>query len=150
MKRGVLAVAAATLAFGMLAGLAAARRTSSTAMTARLTVVKPAAAKMPGASGRFAGSLLRYGDGRSKLTWTLTYRSLGARVTEAQILVPASKSRGAVSILLCRHCKPSSHGVVTPILRQSTSALLTRRGYVVVSAKSYPRGAIRGRIVRTG
>jgi hypothetical protein len=138
------------VAFSMFAGSAAARSTTTVSMTAHLTVVKLAAAKLPNASGHFAGTLLKYSNGRSKLTWTLSYKNLGAAVTTAQVLVPATKNQGAISIQLCRRCQVSSHGVVTPILRRSTTALLTRRAFVVVSTKKYPSGAIRGQIARKG
>jgi hypothetical protein len=149
MKRGLLAVAASVVVVGAAAGLASARDTATVAMRARLTVVKLAAPKLPSASGHFAGSLLRYSNGRSKLSWTLAYKNVGARAKSAQLLIPATKKQPAISIQLCRRCKLSGHGVVSPILKLSTKALLTRRGYVVVTTKKYPKGAIRGRLVRS-
>jgi hypothetical protein len=149
MKRGLSAVLASVVLFGTLAGLAMARSTTSVAMNARLTVTKLAAATLPNASGHFSGTLLRFGNGRSKLTWSLTTKSLGGVATQAQLVIPATKKNpGQVSVQLCKPCRVSSHGVVNPILKASTRALFTRPGYVIVYTKKYKAGAIRGSIVR--
>ena len=50
---------------------------------------------------------------------------------------------------LCRFCKANAHGVVAPILKPSTKALLTRTAWAVVYTKKNHNGEIRGRIVRT-
>jgi hypothetical protein len=78
------------------------------------------------------------------------FRNLGRRPGKAEILVPAKGHQSQVHLLLCRSCKARSHGVLKPILKASTSALLARPAYVVVSTKAHPTGALRGRIVRSG
>lgn len=147
MKRGIAAVLSSALLFGVLAGLAYARAAQSTKMTAKLN----ATIKTAKGSGHFTGSLLRYSNGRSKLTWKLTYKNLGQRAKQAEVLIPASKKHpGQVYVLLCRPCKTGAHGVVPQILKPSTKALVTRPSFVVVSTKKRPQGALRGRIVRSG
>lgn len=150
MKRGLLVVAISAVLVGSLAGLAAARSTTTVAMSARLKVVKLAAQKLPNASGRFSGTLLQFSNGRSKLTWRLTISNLGQRAHQAELLVPAKKNQTQVYVLLCRPCKSSNHGAVNPILKPSTKALLTRPSKIVVSTKKYPKGALSGRVVRSG
>lgn len=151
MKRVPAAAAACLVAFATLAGVAAARQTSTVKMTARLTAKQAAAlqsVKVTKASGRFTGTLLRYRNGRSKLNWTLEYRQMSSRVTKAELVIPAKGKQGAVSIQLCRSCKANAHGVVTPILKPSTKALLTRPASVIVYTKKNRKGEIRGRVVR--
>jgi hypothetical protein len=146
MKRVLAVVFTCFLLLGLLTGLGVAGAARSAKMTARLTTM----VKTARGSGRFTGSLLRYSNGKSKLTWTLTYRNLGRRTGKAEILVPAKGHQSQVYVLLCRSCRARSHGVVKPILKASTSALLTRPAYVVVSTKEHPKGALRGRILRSG
>jgi len=135
-------VAACAVVFGTLAGLAAARGTTTVKMTARL-----AAAKTPQASGRFTGTLARSSNGRSKLTWVLSYQHLSSGVLRAELVAPSTSS--PVLVRLCKPCKPSSRGVVNPILVRSTKVLLTRKAYVVIYTKKNPKGEIQGWIVRS-
>jgi hypothetical protein len=137
-------VLACVLAFGILAGVALARQTSTVKMNAKLQ-----AAKATSASGRFTGTLLSSSNGRSKLSWTLTYRHLGSQVTSAELVIPAKGKQGAVSVQLCRSCKANGHGVVSPILPASTKALQTRTSWAIVYTKKSRKGEIRGRIART-
>jgi len=146
MKRVLAVVLPCVLLVGLLTGLAAATAARSVKMTAKLTTVP----KTVKGSGHFTGSLLRYSNGKSKLTWTLTFRNLGRRAGKAEILVPAKGHLGQVYVLLCRSCKARSHGAVKPILKASTSALLGRPAYVVVFTKAHPTGALRGRVARSG
>jgi hypothetical protein len=151
MKRTLLAVIVCLIAFGALAGVVVARQASIVKMTARLTAKQAAAlqsVKVTNASGRFSGSLLRYSSGRSRLSWSLSYRHMSSRVTRAELMIPASGQQGAVSVLLCRVCKANAHGIVTPVLQPSTKALLTRPTWVIVYTKKNRKGEIRGRIVR--
>ena len=152
MKRTLLAVVVCAVGFGAPAGAAVATRASTVKMTARLTAKQAAklqSVKVTGASGRFTGTLLRHSNGRSRLSWTLRYRHMSSRVTRAELLIPAKGSQGAVAVQLCRSCKAKAHGVVTPILKPSTKALLTRPTWVIVFTKKNRRGEIRGRVVRT-
>ena len=132
------------LAFGALAGVALATQASTMKMKAKLQ-----SAKATSASGRFTGTLLSSSSGRSKLSWTLTYRHLGSRVTKAELVVPAHGKQGAVAVQLCRSCKASDHGVVTPILPASTKALQSRTTWAIVYTKKNRKGEIRGRVLRT-
>src|SRR4029077_18753791 len=91
MRRATLALAVGVIGFGALAGIAMARQASTVKMTAKL---KPL--KMTSASGRFTGTLLSSSNGRSKLSWTLTYQHLSSRVTKAELVVPAKGKQGAV------------------------------------------------------
>jgi hypothetical protein len=139
------------VAFAALAGVAAARQASTVKMTARLTAKQAAklqSVKVTRASGRFTGTLVRHSNGRSRLSWTLRYRHMSSRVTKAELVVPATRTHGAVAVQLCRSCKANAHGVVAPILKPSTKALLTRTTWVVVFTKKNRKGEIRGRIVR--
>ena len=150
MNRAVLAVAACVIGLGTLAGAAAARQTTTVTLTARLTAKQAAklqSHKVTRASGRFTGSLLRYSDGRSRLSWRLTYRHMSSRVTKAELLVPAKGKRGAVLVQLCRPCKANAHGVIAPIFKASTTALLNRPAWVVVHTKKNRKGEIRGRVM---
>jgi hypothetical protein len=142
VRRTLPLVLVCVLAFGTLAGVALARQASR--VDAKLRSVKGTSA-----SGRFTGTLLSYSNGRSRLSWTLTYRHLGSRVTNAELLVPAKGKQGAVAVQLCRSCKANAHGVVTPILPASTKALQTRTTWAIVYTKKNRKGEIRGRIVRT-
>ncbi len=151
MKRTLLAVGVCVIALGALAGVAVAGQASTMKMTARLTAKQAAklqSVKVTNASGRFTGTLLRHSNGRSKLTWSLEYRHMSSRVTRAELVIPAQGKQGAVAVQLCRSCKASAHGVVTPILKSSTKALLTRPAWVVVYTKKNRKGEIRGRVVR--
>ncbi len=144
VRRTLPLVLVCVLAFGTLAGVALARQASTVKMKAKLRSVKGTSA-----SGRFTGTLLSYSNGRSRLSWTLTYRHLSSRVTNAELLVPAKGKQGAVAVQLCRSCKANAHGVVTPILPASTKALQTRTTWAIVYTKKNRKGEIRGRIVRT-
>ena len=80
-----------------LAGVAIARQASTVKMTARLTAKQAAklqSVKVTRASGRFTGTLLRHSDGRSKLSWKLTYRHMSSRVTKAELVVPTKGTQG--------------------------------------------------------
>ena len=71
MKRTLLAVVVCLIVFSASAGIAAARHAMTTKMVARLTArqaVNLQSVKVAGASGEFTGTLLRYGNGRSKLS----------------------------------------------------------------------------------
>jgi hypothetical protein len=70
-------------------------------------------------------------------------------VIKAELVVPAKGKLGAVAVQLCRRCKARAHGVVTPILKSSTNALVTRPAWAVVYTKKNRKGEIRGRVVRT-
>lgn len=138
--------------FGALSGIAVARQATTVKMTARLTAKQAAklqSVKVTKASGRFTGTLLRHSNGRSRLGWTLRYRHMSSRVTRAELLVPAKGSQGVVAVQLCRSCKANAHGVVSPILKPSTKALLTRPTWVIVFTKKNRNGEIRGRVMRT-
>jgi hypothetical protein len=152
LKPALLAVAICVIGFGALAGSAVARQASTVKMTARLTAKQAAqlqSVKVTRASGRFTGSLLRYSNGRSRLSWKLSYRHMSSRVTRAELVVPPAKGKlGAVAVQLCRSCKANAHGVVAPIFKFSTTALLTRPTWVIVSTKKNRKGEIRGRIAR--
>lgn len=151
VKRTLLAFVVCAIGFGALAGVAVATQASTVKMTARLTAKQAAklqSVKVTKASGRFTGTLLRHSDGRSKLSWTLRYRHMSSRVTKAELVVPAQGTQGAVAVQLCRSCKANAHGVVAPILKPSTKALLTRPTWVIVFTKKNRNGEIRGRIVR--
>jgi len=159
MKRKVsVGVAALLLAAGAGVGLAWGAQAKSVTMKATLTAnqqVPPQHVKTPNASARFTGTLLRYERGtgahlrgRGSLTWALTYKNLSSRAKQAEVVIPSPSGPG--SILLCRPCKPSSHGVVKPLPIARTSALLTRTSYVVIYTKKNPKGEIRGRIVKSG
>jgi CHRD domain len=151
MKRA-LAVAVCVIGLGVPAGAALGRQASTVKMTARLTAKQAAnlqSVKVTRASGRFTGTLLRYSNGRSRLSWTLRYRHMSSRVTRAELVVPAKGKLGAVAVQLCRACKANAHGVVAPIFKLSTTALLTRPTWVVVYTKKNRKGEIRGRIVRS-
>jgi len=151
VKRTLLAVLVCLIVFGALAGIAVARYATATKMDARLTAKQAAnlqSVKVTSASGQFTGTLLSYGNGRSKLSWTLRYRQMSSRVTKAELLAPAKGKLGAVAVQLCRRCKADAHGVVSPILKSSTKALLTRPAWAVVYTKKNRNGEIRGRIVR--
>jgi hypothetical protein len=134
-----------------LAGAAMASHASTVKMTARLTTNQAAtlqSVKWTRASGRFTGSLLRHSNGQSKLTWSLTYQHMSSRVISADLVIPAQGQQGEVSVQLCRNCKANAHGVVTPILKSSTKALLTRPISAVVSTKKNRKGEILGRVGR--
>jgi hypothetical protein len=137
--------------FSAPAGIAATRHAMTTKMVARLTArqaVNLQSVKVAGGSGEFTGTLLRYGNGRSKLSWTLGYRRMSSPVTKAELVVPAKGKLGAVAVQLCRRCQANAHGVVAPILQSSTKALLTRPAWAVVYTKKNRKGEIRGRIAR--
>jgi hypothetical protein len=70
-------------------------------------------------------------------------------MTKAELVVPAKGKLGAVAVQLCRFCKANAHGVVAPILKSSTKAVLNRPAWVVVYAKMNRKGEIRGRVART-
>ena len=151
MKRTMVAIVVCVTAFAVLAGVAAARRASTVKMTARLTAKQAASlqsVKALNASGRFAGTLLRYSNGRSRLTWSLRYRHMSSRVIRADLVIPATGTQGTVTVQLCRSCKANAHGVVAPILKSSTRALVTRPTWVVVYTKKNRQGEIRGRVIR--
>ena len=151
MRRTLLAIVVCVIPFGVLAGTAVARQASTVTMTARLTAKQAAklqSVKVTNASGKFAGTLLRQSNGRSKLTWSLSYQHMSSRVTRAVLVVPASGKQGSVDVQLCRRCKANAHGVIGPILKPSTRALLTRPAWVVVYTTKNRNGEIRGRIVR--
>jgi hypothetical protein len=131
------------LAFATLTGVALARQASTVKISAKL---QPA--KATSASGRFTGTLLSSSNGRSKLSWTLTYRHLSSPVIKAELVVPAKGEIGAVAVQLCSPCKTTAHGVISPILPSSTKALQTRTTWAIVNTKSR-KGEIRGRIART-
>jgi hypothetical protein len=148
----LLATVACVIGLSALAGVAAAKQATVVKMTARLTGKQAAqlqSVKVTSASGRFAGSLLRYNSGRSRLSWSLRYQHMSSRVTRAELVMPATQGHGAVAVLLCRSCKANAHGIVAPILKPSTNALLTRTAWAVVYTKKNRKGEIRGRIVRT-
>jgi len=152
MKRTLLTLISCVIGVAALAGVAGARQATAVKMTARLTAKQAATlqvVEVTKASGHFTGRLLRHSNGRSRLTWSLTYRHMSSRVTKAELLVPAKGKQGAVAVQLCRSCKAASHGVINPILKPSTKALLTRTAWVIVSTKKNRKGEIRGRIVRT-
>jgi hypothetical protein len=151
MKRTLLAVVVCVVAFAALAGAAAATQASTVRLTARLTAKQAAnlqSVAVTNASGRFSGTLLRYSTGRSRLSWTLKYQHTSSRVTKAELVVPAKGKQGVVAVQLCRFCKTNAHGVVTPILKPSTKALLTQPTWVIVYTRKNRKGEIRGRIVR--
>jgi CHRD domain-containing protein len=151
VKRTLLAFVVCVVVFGAPAGAAVATRASTVKMTARLTAKQAAnlqSVKVTRASGRFTGTLVRHSNGRSRLSWTLRYRHMSSRVTKAELVVPATGTHGAVAVQLCRSCKANAHGVVAPILKPSTKALLSRTTWVVVFTKKNRKGEIRGRIVR--
>jgi len=155
MKRTLVAIGVCVTAFAVLAGVAAARQASTVKMTARLTAKQAASlqsVKVLNASGQFAGTLLRYSNGRSRLTWSLRYRHMSSRVIRAELVIPAAPKQGAVqgtvTVQLCRSCKANAHGVVAPILKSSTKALVTRPTWVVVYTKKNRQGEIRGRVIR--
>jgi hypothetical protein len=151
-KRRALTVVLCMVAFAALAGVAVATQASTVKMTARLTAKQAAklqSVKVTKASGRFTGTLLRYSNGRSRLSWSLKYRHMSSRVIGADLVVPAKGAQGVVAVQLCRRCKASAHGVVTPILKLSTKALMTRTSWAIVYTKKNRKGEIRGRIVRT-
>jgi hypothetical protein len=143
VRRTLPLVLVCVLGFGALAGVALGRQASTVKMTATLRPVKAASG-----SGRFTGTLLSSGSGRSKLSWTLRYQHLSSRVTSAEIVVPAQGKQGTVAVQLCRSCKANAHGMVSPILPASTKALRTRTAWAVVYTKKNPKGEIRGRIAR--
>ena len=91
MKRTLLAIAVCLVGFGALAGVALARQASTVKM--RGDEAKLQSLKVTSASGRFTGTLLSYSNGRSRLSWTLRYRHLSSRVTNAELVVPAKGSR---------------------------------------------------------
>jgi CHRD domain-containing protein len=140
-------VAACAVVFGTLAGLAAARGATTVKMTARLAAVSTQVVKTPKASGRYTATLAGYSNGRSKLTWALSYQHLSSRVLRAELVAPSTTN--PVSVQLCKPCKASSRGVVNPILVRSTKALLTHKAYVVIYTKKNPKGEIRGWIARS-
>jgi hypothetical protein len=147
----LLAIVVCLLVFSAPAGVAVARYAMTTKLVARLTArqaMNLRSVKVAGASGEFSGTLLRYGNGRSKLSWTLRYRRMSSPVTKAELVVPAKGKLGAVAVQLCRRCKANAHGVVAPILQSSTKALLTRPAWAVVFTKKNRKGEIRGRIAR--
>ena len=144
VRRTLPLVLVCALSFGTLAGVALARQASTVKMRAKLQPTRPTSA-----SGRFTGTVLSSSNGRSKLSWTLTHRHLGSRVTSAELVIPAQGKQGAVSVQLCRSCKANPHGVVSPILPASTKALQTRTTWVIVYTKRNSKGEIRGRIART-
>ena len=151
MNRTLLAVIAAVIAYAAVIGAAKASHASTVKMTARLTAKRAAtlqSLKVTKASGQFTGSLLRLGNGRSRLTWSLKHRDMSSRVTGAELVIPAQGTQGLVVVQLCRRCKANAHGVVAPILKSSTRALLTRPAWVVVYTKKNRKGEIRGRTVR--
>ena len=151
MKRTLLAIVVCVVASAPLAGAAMARHASTVKMTARLTAKQAAtlqSVKVTRGSGRFTGSLLRLSNGRSKLSWSLTYRNMSSRVIRAELVIPATGKQGSVAVQLCSRCKATAHGVITPILKPSTKALLTRPTWVVVYTKKNRKGEIRGRVER--
>jgi CHRD domain-containing protein len=151
VKRAVLAGAICVIGLGTLAAAAAARQASTVKLTARLTAKQAAklqSVKVTRASGRFTGSLLRYSDGRSRLSWRLTSRHMSSRITKAELMVPRKGTRGAVAVQLCRPCKANAHGLISPIFKSSTTALLTTTAWVTVHTRKNRKGEIRGRIVR--
>ena len=151
MTRRLLVVAVCVIGFGLLAGAAVAGQASTTKLTARLTskqAAKLQTVKVTRASGRFTGTLRRSSNGRGRLSWKLTYRHMSSRVTKAELVVPAKGKLGAVAVQLCRSCKARAHGVVAPIFKFSTKALLTRPAWVVVFTKKNRKGEIRGRVAR--
>ena len=151
MKRTLLTVVMCLIGLAALAGVALARQAATVKMKARLTAIQAAqlqSVQVTSASGRFTGSLLRHSNGRSKLSWTLTYRHMSSRVTKAELTIPAQGRQGVVAIQLCRSCKANAHGVVSPILKSSTKALLTRPTFVIVSTKKNRKGEIEGRVAR--
>jgi hypothetical protein len=157
MRRGLLAFAASVVIFATVASFATAQSTTTVGMRAHLKVVKLAATTVPNASGGFRGTLLRYSSGvgayrrgRGSLTWNLSYQNLSSRATSAWVVVPASGPHSRVTIGLCAPCRASSHGVVKPIPVGSTTALMTRKAYVVVSTKKNRAGEIRGLVARSG
>jgi len=152
VKRTLLTVVVCLAGIGTLAGVAMARETTLVKMAARLTAKQAGSlqsVKVTNASGRFTGTLLRYGNGRSRLSWALKYQHMSSRVTKAELVVTAKGKLGAVAVQLCRRCKATAHGVVAPILKSSTKALLTRPAWVVVYTKMNHKGEIRGRIAHT-
>ena len=152
MKRTLLTLAACAIGFTTLPGVAGAGQASTVKMTARLTAKQAAklrSVKVTNASGQFSGTLLRYSTGRARLSWTLKYQHMSSRVTKAELVVPATGKQGFVAVQLCRSCKANAWGVITPILKPSAKALLTRPGWVIVYTKKNRKGEIRGRIVRT-
>jgi hypothetical protein len=142
VRRTLLPVLVCVLVSGAWAGIAAAGHASTVKMTAKLQ-----SAKVTNASGRFTGTLASRSNGRSRLSWTLTYRQLSSHVTKAELVVPAQGKQGAVVVQLCRSCKATAYGVVTPILQASTKALKTRPAWAIVYTKKHPKGEIRGRLV---
>jgi hypothetical protein len=152
MKRTLLTLISCAIGFGALSGIAGAGQATAVKMTARLTAKQAAplqSVKVTKASGHFTGRLLRHSNGRSKLIWSLTYRHMSSRVTGAELVVPANGEQGTVTVQLCRSCRAAAHGVIDPILKPSTNALLTRTTWVIVSTKKNRKGEIRGRIART-
>jgi hypothetical protein len=73
---------------------------------------------------------------------------MSSRVTKAELVIPAAGKRGTATIQLCRRCKANAHGVVSPILKSSTKALLSRPAWAIVYTKKNRKGEIRGRVVR--
>ena len=143
VRRTLLLIFVCMLGCGASAGVALARQASTVKMTAKLRPLKATRA-----SGRFTGTLLSSGNGRSKLRWTLRYRHLSSRVTSAELVVPAKGKQGAVAVQLCRSCKANAHGVVSPILPASTKWLQSRTAWAIVYTKKNRNGEIRGRIAR--
>jgi hypothetical protein len=119
-------------------------------MRATLTAVPKRPVNAPRASARFTGSLAR-APRRSTLSWRLVYSNLSSSPTVAYIVMPKTKTQGAVVIDLCKrqHCKASTLGRFQ-LPANVARALAIRKGYVQVRTKKNPKGEIRGLITRSG
>jgi hypothetical protein len=76
VNRALLAVVVCVVGPGTLADAAIAGQASTVKMTARLTAKLAAllqSVKVTRAAGHFTGTLRRTSNGRSRLSWTLTY-----------------------------------------------------------------------------
>jgi hypothetical protein len=148
MRRGVLAVTAATLAVLIAANTGVSSGVSVTtglkASLDALQEVPPQAVKVPRARGVLTGRLTTYRT-HSEISWQLTFVGISGRALVAHVHLGKYGKSGPIGFQLCRPCRTGIHDRLA-VTAKVVNAIKNGAAYVDIHTKKNPRGEIRGQI----
>jgi hypothetical protein len=140
-------------AAGVWAGIGSAGRADQTGASIGLAATLSARQEVPapkgvgaGATGRFAGTLVRKGTGGT-LAWRLTFSGLTGKAVAAHVHLGKAGRPGPVAISLCGPCRSGVRGTAVANAKAVT-ALLAGTAYVNVHTVKNAGGEIRGQVKR--